>query len=68
MTYTLRSAPASPFARKVRMAALICGLDDEINVQNPDPNAKQTPVSDFNPLGKIPVLIDEKGRRSTTAR
>lgn len=61
MTYTLRSAPASPFARKVRMAALICGLGDEIKVENPDPNSGQAPVSKFNPLGKIPVLIDETG-------
>jgi glutathione S-transferase len=58
----LRSATASPFARKVRMAADILGLADKIeirNVNNADPN---DPIVQQNPLGKLPVLILDNGR------
>lgn len=53
----LRSAPASPFGRKVKIAADLLGLHDEIEVVaadtgNPDPALLQQ-----NPLGKIPVLV-----------
>lgn len=46
----------SPFARKVRVAALILGLDAEVELINTDVYAK----NDYyrtNPLAKIPTLI-----------
>jgi glutathione S-transferase len=58
----LRSSPASPFGRKVRLAAAILGLENDIEVvvadtSNPDPGLLQQ-----NPLGKIPALVLEDGR------
>ena len=57
----LRSSPASPFARKVRIAGSLLGLASEIEVQatNPDDPADSLRVQ--NPIGKIPVLILEDG-------
>ena len=58
----LRSSPASPFARKVRIAASLLGLADKIDVQ---PDRSQRSASDSiraqNPLGKIPALILDDG-------
>jgi glutathione S-transferase len=42
MTYKLRSAPASPFARKVRIAASLLGLGDKIDVRATDLNDPPT--------------------------
>jgi glutathione S-transferase len=58
----LRSAPASPFARKVRMAIMHLGLADKVetvatDTSNPDDRLRQE-----NPLGKLPVLVTEDGR------
>jgi glutathione S-transferase len=58
----LRSAPASPFARKVRMAILHLGFADKVEIvtadtANPDDHLRQE-----NPLGKLPVLVTEDGR------
>jgi glutathione S-transferase len=58
---TLRSASASPFARKVRIAAALTGLDREIEVENTDTADPADSVRQQNPLGKIPVLIIEDG-------
>jgi glutathione S-transferase len=57
----LRSSPASPFARKVRIAASVLGLASEIDVRatNPDDPADSLRVQ--NPIGKIPVLILDDG-------
>jgi glutathione S-transferase len=57
----LRSSPASPFARKVRIAASVLGLASEIDVHaaNPDDPADSLRVQ--NPIGKIPVLILDDG-------
>jgi glutathione S-transferase len=57
----LRSAPASPFARKVRIAASILGLASKIDVQAADPNDPADTLRKQNPLGKIPVLVLEDG-------
>ena len=58
----LRSAVASPFVRKVRIAADVLGLADKIElkpVNNTDP---ADPIIQQNPLGKIPALVLDDGR------
>src|SRR4051812_28261061 len=57
----LRFAPASPFARKVRIAAGVLGLAGEIELRPADTNDVTDSVRAQNPLGKIPVLIAEDG-------
>ncbi|HEY2134612.1 MAG TPA: glutathione S-transferase N-terminal domain-containing protein [Xanthobacteraceae bacterium] len=53
----LRSSPASPFGRKVRMAAIILGLDGRITVTPADTSDPVDTVRQQNPLGKIPTLV-----------
>lgn len=62
MNFVLRSADASPFARKVRMCAAVAGLSDRIEIQNVVPNSDDDPIKQQNPLGKLPVLVLEDGR------
>ncbi|HXW25851.1 MAG TPA: glutathione S-transferase [Xanthobacteraceae bacterium] len=57
----LRSSPASPFGRKVRIAAAVLGLDRDIAIEPADTMDPSDPVRRQNPLGKIPVLILEDG-------
>jgi glutathione S-transferase len=57
----LRSAPPSPFGRKVRIAAGVLGMTAELDVQPTDTNNPADNVRQQNPLGKIPVLIAEDG-------
>ena len=57
----LRSADASPFGRKVKMAAAILRLDGEIRVEAADPVNPADTLRQQNPLGKIPVLLLEDG-------
>jgi glutathione S-transferase len=57
----LRSAPASPFARKVRIAANVAGLSDRISVVETDTNDPADPLRRENPLGKIPALLLDDG-------
>ena len=57
----LRSSPASPFARKVRIAAAVLGLANKIEVRETDLNDPADPIRVQNPLGKIPVLILDDG-------
>ena len=57
----LRSSPASPFGRKVKIAAAILGLDKEINVEKADTTDASDTIRKQNPLGKIPALILEDG-------
>ncbi len=59
--WTLRSAAASPFVRKVRIAAAICGLADRIDAQVTDTTDAAGPLRRENPLGKIPALALEDG-------
>lgn len=59
---TLRSTPASPFGRKVKIALRLTGIDDHIahvnaDVRNPDDDLRLQ-----NPLGKIPVLVLSDGK------
>jgi glutathione S-transferase len=57
----LRSSPASPFGRKVKIAAAILGLTDEIEVAPADTMDPEEPLRRQNPLGKIPTLILANG-------
>ena len=57
----LRSSPASPFARKLRIAAAVLGLANKIEVRETDLNDPADPIRVQNPLGKIPVLILDDG-------
>ena len=57
----LRSAPASPFARKVRIAASVTGLANQIEVRPANADDVADTLRKENPLGKLPVLIAEDG-------
>ncbi|HEX5210298.1 MAG TPA: glutathione S-transferase N-terminal domain-containing protein [Pseudolabrys sp.] len=57
----LRSSPASPFVRKVRIAADLLGLADKIEVQETDLNDPADAIRVQNPLGKIPALVLDDG-------
>jgi glutathione S-transferase len=59
--WILRSASASPFVRKVRIAAAVCGLDDRITIEVADTTNPSDSLRNQNPLGKIPTLILEDG-------
>lgn len=59
----LTYSPASPFARKVRIAAIELGLIDKIEFV-PTSVAPATPNDEYakiNPLKKLPVLIADNG-------
>jgi glutathione S-transferase len=53
----LRSSPASPFGRKVKIAAHYLGLQDRINIVAADTSDPNDSLRGQNPLGKIPALI-----------
>jgi glutathione S-transferase len=57
----LRSGPASPFARKVRIAASVLGLSSQIELRKVDLEDPADSLREQNPLGKIPVLVAEDG-------
>lgn len=59
--WILRSSPASPFGRKVKVAAAICGLTDRFRVETTDTMNPADPIRSQNPLGKIPALILDNG-------
>lgn len=56
----LRSAPTSPFGRKVKIAAGILSLSDRIAVVASDTNTDEE-LKRQNPLGKIPTLVLDDG-------
>src|SRR5580693_8990738 len=57
----LRSSPASPFGRKVRIAISLLGLDNDVKIEAADTSDVNDSVRKQNPLGKIPVVIAEDG-------
>ena len=59
--WTLRSTPPSPFGRKVKIGAALCGLTDRIEVVKADTMDPDDDLRSQNPLGKIPALIIEDG-------
>jgi glutathione S-transferase len=58
---TLRSSPASPFGRKVKISAALLGLEDRIDTIEADTLDPDDSIRQQNPLGKIPALILESG-------
>ncbi|NIX76266.1 glutathione S-transferase [Microvirga terricola] len=58
---TLRTSPASPFGRKVKIAAALLGLSDKIELVDADTTSPTDTLRQQNPLGKIPALILENG-------
>jgi glutathione S-transferase len=62
MPMLLRSSPASPFARKVRMAILHLGLADKVEIAAADTSNPDDALRKDNPLGKLPALITEQGK------
>jgi glutathione S-transferase len=64
----LRSAPASPFGRKVKIAADLLDLHDAIEVVFADTNDPNDSLPTQNPLGKIPVLILDDGSKLFDSR
>ena len=59
--WVLRSVAASPFARKVRIAAALGRLDERIRIEAADTLNPEDTLRRQNPLGKIPALILEDG-------
>jgi glutathione S-transferase len=57
----LRSSPASPFGRKVKISAALVGLLDRIEPINANTNDPADDLRIQNPLGKIPALILDDG-------
>ena len=57
----LRYSPTSPFARKVRVVLIETGLDKRVEPVLTDPWSPDTDLGRDNPLGKVPVLIDDEG-------
>ena len=57
----LRSSPASPFVRKVRIAASVLGLDHDIKLETAETASPSDSVRQQNPVGKIPTLVLEDG-------
>lgn len=55
----LRSSPASPFGRKVKIGAVLCGV--HLDVVPADTSNPADTLREQNPLGKIPVLLREEG-------
>lgn len=58
---TLYSSPASPFVRKVQIAAALLGLGGRLKVVETDTANPETAFQKANPLGKIPALGLEDG-------
>lgn len=52
-------SPTSPYARKVRIVAIEKKI--ELTLIEDSPSSPHTHVPDFNPLGKVPVLIMDDG-------
>jgi glutathione S-transferase len=57
----LRSSPASPFGRKVKIVAYELDLMDRIEIVTADTMDPDEVLRQQNPLGKIPALILEDG-------
>jgi glutathione S-transferase len=57
----LRSTAASPFARKVRIAAELLGLANKIEIRETNLNDLADTIRVQNPLGKVPALLLDDG-------
>jgi len=63
---TLRYAPPSPYVRKVRIAADLLGIP--LKLEAADTVSPDEAFLGQNPIGKIPVLIEETGERYYDSR
>jgi glutathione S-transferase len=63
----LRTSLTSPFGRKARMAALRLGFND-LEVLDADTTNPADEIRKDNPLGKVPLLILDDGRRVYDSR
>jgi glutathione S-transferase len=57
----LRSSPASPFGRKVKICAELASLSSRVSVVDTDTTSETDSIRRENPLGKIPTLILDDG-------
>jgi glutathione S-transferase len=57
----LRSSPASPFGRKVKLTLAELSLSDRVEVAATDTTNPADSLRTQNPLGKIPTLVLEDG-------
>jgi glutathione S-transferase len=57
----LRTSKASPFGRKVKIAASLLNLSDRIQIVDADTMNPEDTLRQQNPLGKIPILVLENG-------
>ena len=57
----LRYSPASPYARKVRIAADLAGLTARIELKETNTGDPASGIREVNPLGKIPALTLDNG-------
>lgn len=58
----LHYSPASPFARKARVVAIECGLDDRLELVTTNIHAPDSDYHLVNPLAKVPALERDDGR------
>jgi glutathione S-transferase len=59
---TLRISATSPYARKVRIAVSVLGLEDRVKVSLADTYDPDDQIRTENPLGKVPTLLLDDGR------
>ncbi|MCA6104103.1 MULTISPECIES: glutathione S-transferase family protein [Bradyrhizobium] len=58
----LRISATSPYARKVRIAVSVLGLEGQVRVSLADTYDPADEIRTQNPLGKVPTLLLEDGR------
>ncbi len=64
----LRTSLTSPFGRKIRMASLRLGLTHRIQTVSADTTDPADEIRIDNPLGKVPLLVLDDGRRIYDSR
>ncbi|OKH88632.1 glutathione S-transferase N-terminal domain-containing protein [Thalassospira sp. TSL5-1] len=64
----VRSSAASPFGRKVKITAKYLGIYDQLTVEAADTQNPEDTLRQQNPLGKIPILILDDGRKIYDSR
>ncbi|WP_175581238.1 glutathione S-transferase N-terminal domain-containing protein [Thalassospira sp. HF15] len=64
----LRSSDPSPFGRKVKIVAKMLGIYDQLTVELSNTNDPADSLRQQNPLGKIPILILDDGRKIFDSR
>ncbi len=59
--YKLSFSPASPYVRKVRMAAFKAGMDKKLELTTANTQDEKDDIRNLNPLGKIPIVTKPDG-------